>query len=174
MRKFFLASVVFVFLVSCTDKPQEQVGKVIDEAFTTENVKTHVKKDFEKVFGKGETKFTKSVSDFIVSRIKYSYSDVRIDGDVATAKIKLTSVKPEAVASLVILASLADRKVKDMTLQEFVSERAAARKEKANINDLPDETYESVIEAKRVNDKWTLEPGAFDKVFLKKNKVAEH
>lgn len=169
MKKYLLFLSAFLLVVSCTSKPEEQVGKVIDQTMSPGELRTYLKKDFEKIFGKEETKFSKSVSDFIVSRFKYSYSDIKIDGDKATAKIKITCAKPEDIVGLVMLASLVDpQKLKEQTLQEFVTERASSKKQTANINDIKDVAYESEMEIKKINNEWKAEEGALDKVMLQK------
>lgn len=166
-------SVMMVLAVSCTsNKPEDKVAEAIDNEVKGEKVEAKMNKDLEKIFGKEDSKFKKSVGEYILKTTKFSYSEIKVTGTSATAKVRVTVPRQDELAGILMMAAFLDKKkLKETTLNEFVVELAKSARKTASLSDLQTESYEAVITLNQANDVWTVDKKSIDSFMTKKNKV---
>lgn len=174
--KAVLALVLSLTMVACTSStPEDKVADVLEKAFNKEAIQKKIEPDVTKLLGTEDTKFKKSVLEFFVENTKISWSDIKIQGDKATAKISGTSANGEEFAGLFFMAAMVDqKKLKDMTLDEFINELAKSSKggrKTASTKDMKIDNYETTFEFDKKGEEWVINEKSVTHIFDKKNKV---
>lgn len=174
--KAVLVLVLSFAMVACTSsKPEDKIADVLEKAFSKEAIQKKIEPDLVKLLGKEETTFKKSVLQFFVDNTKISWSDIKVEGDKATAKISATSANGEEFAGLFFMAAMVDqKKLKDMTLDQFINELAKSSKggrKTASTKDMKIDNYETTFAFEKKGEEWSIDEKSVSHIFDKKNKV---
>lgn len=174
--KFVLALVLSLGLVACTSsKPEDKVADVLEKTFSKEEIQKKIEPDLTKLLGAEDTKFKKSVLEFFVENTKISWSDIKVEGNKATAKISGTSANGEEFAALFFMAAMVERKkLNEMTLDQFINELAKSSKggrKTASTKDMKIDNYESTMQFELNGEDWKIDAKSVSHLFDKKNKV---
>jgi hypothetical protein len=162
-----------IFMISCTsNKPEDRVALALEKSFGKEELKKEMEIGLTKLLGKEETKFKRSLYDYFIKTIKLNYSDIKVEGTKATAKISVVRPNEEDFAGLFLMVSVVDRKkLNDMTLEQFLAELSKGQRKIASVNDFRTDTFESNIELNQVGEEWKVDQKTIKNFFSKKNRV---
>lgn len=168
--EFYVKKLIVIgllLLASCTPKPESQVTESLQKEFSKEDGLAEYSKSLDKIYGKEASKFKSSFMDFFSDRIKFQVTDVKAEGEKASANINVTVPNRKDVQGLVgITAFMNWKDLKDTTLDELINKIGkGAKPPLTSSRDIKDETIKESVELNRDGaGQWKLDPASKRKV----------
>lgn len=172
MKKLVLMCVALMLSVACTsNKPEDKVAEAIEKNLGKEEYKNKLTNNMDKLMGKEASVFKTSVIDLFVKKTTVEVSDIKVDGTKATAKLRVSTPNEDEFTGLFFMAAFMDqKKLRAMTVNQFINELAKAQRKTASVDDLKIDTFESTVELTD-NNGWTINKDSIKNFFNKKNKI---
>lgn len=170
--KTMVLSTTLVLLASCSG-PESKVKAALEKKMGREAIQVELKAGVDKLLGPKESKFKSSLYDFVNSKTSITFSDIKVQDKTATAKVAVTRPNEEDLGGLILLAAFVDqKKLLDMSMNEFMTELTKGSRKTASINDIRSDKYEFLVTLENNGD-WSVDEKQLKNVFNKKNKVKQ-